>query len=134
MENIAIYHSAALAVAVTGFVLFLSLLVADVAGVIAKKTPGTLAKEDHSSFLFRSNRALGNINESIAIFIIFALVGILSGADAKWLSYFAWAYVGARIAYLFCYWLNIKLLRSICFGISLIGLGGMGYVMVRGFL
>ncbi|MBL4616211.1 MAG: MAPEG family protein [Robiginitomaculum sp.] len=134
MENIAIYHSTGLAVAVTGFVLFLSLLVADVAGVIAKKTPGVLAKEDHSNFLFRSNRALGNMNESIAIFIIFALIGILSGADAKWLAYFSWVYAGARSAYLFCYWFNIKLLRSICFGVSLIGIGGMGYVMVRGLL
>ncbi|MBL1430354.1 MAG: MAPEG family protein [Robiginitomaculum sp.] len=134
MQDIAIYHQTGVAAAAAAFILFLSLLVADVAGVIAKKTPGDIAKADHSSFLFRSNRALGNMNESIAIFIIFALIGILSGADAKWLAYFAWVYVGARFAYLFCYWLNIKLVRSLCFGISLIGLGGMGYVMVRGFL
>ena len=98
MENLAIYYSTLIAIAASGILLFLSLLVADIAGIVAKKIPGSVVEADHEWFVFRSNRALGNLNESIAIFIIFALIGILGGSDAKWLAYFAWGYVVARIS------------------------------------
>lgn len=132
MELIVAYHLTGTAIAAAGGLLLLQLLVADVAGVRAKQMPGTPVEPDHENFLFRATRALANMNESIAIFIIFALVGILFGADAKWLSWAAWIYVAARTAYMLCYWFNIKLMRSVFFGVSIFALMGLGVVMVGG--
>jgi len=134
MELIVAYHLTGVAIATAGGLLLLQLLVADVAGIRAKQTPGAPVKADHEIFLFRATRALANMNESIAIFIIFALVGILSGADAKWLSWAAWIYITARTAYMLCYWFNIKLMRSVFFGVSVLALMGLGLVMVGGLL
>ena len=67
-----------------GTLLLLQLLVADIAGMKVPHIPGAPIEPDHSNFLFRAHRAhraLGNMNESVSIFIIFALVGILSAAD-----------------------------------------------------
>ena len=132
MESISAYHLTGIAMASAGGLLLLQLLVADVAGMRAKQTPGMPIEPNHENFLFRASRSLANMNESIAIFIIFALVGILSGADAKWLGLSAWIYIAARTAYMLCYWFNIKLMRSAFFGVSLLALSGLGVVMVGG--
>ncbi len=114
--------------------MFLQLLVADIAGIKAAHVPGASIEANHKSFLFRSSRALGNMNESIAIFILFTVVGIFSGADPLWLGRFAVFYVAARTAYMLCYWFNIKLARSICFGLSALALLGLGVVMTGGLI
>ncbi len=132
MESISAYHLTGIAMAAAGGLLLLQLLVADMAGMRAKQMPGMPIEPNHENFLFRASRSLANMNESIAIFIIFALIGILSGADAKWLGLGAWIYIAARTAYMLCYWFNIKLMRSVFFGISLLALLGLGVVMVGG--
>ncbi len=134
MENIAAYHLTGLAMGAAGGLLLLQLLVADVAGIRASHTPGTPVEPDHNIFLFRAARALANMNESMAIFILFTMVGILSGADSVWLGRFAALYVAMRTLYMLCYWLNIKLARSTCFLGALIALFGLGAVMTGGLL
>jgi len=132
MENIALYHLTGLAMGAAGGLLLLQLLVADVTGFRGSHTPGATVTADHDNFLFRASRAHANMNESIAIFILFTLVGILSGADPVWLGRFALAYVALRAAYMLCYWFNIKTARSICFILSLLALLGLGIIMVGG--
>lgn len=132
MENISAYHLTGIAMGLTGGLLLLQLLVADIAGMKVSRIPGAPIEPDHSNFLYRASRAMGNMNESIAIFIIFTLVGILSGANAEWLGRFAMLYVVSRVAFTLCYWMNIKMLRSVCFGISLIALLGLGVIMAGG--
>lgn len=134
MENIALYHNTGLAMGLAGGIIFLQLLVADIAGMRVPHIPGAPIEVDHKSFLFRSHRALGNMNESIAVFILFTLVGILSGADPVWLGRFALGYAGGRAAYMLCYWFNFKMARSVFFGISLLALLGLGVVMTGGLL
>lgn len=134
MENISAYHLTGLAMGLTGGLLFLQLLVADIAGMKGSRVPGAPIEPDHNNFLYRASRTMGNMNESVAIFIIFTLVGILSGADPVWLGRFALLYVGARALFTVCYWFNIKLLRSVCFGVSLIALLGLGVIMAGGLI
>lgn len=134
MESIVAYHLTGLAMGAAGGLLFLQLLVADVAGMKASRIPGAPIEPDHDSFLFRASRALGNMNESVSIFIIFTLVGILSTADPIWLGRLAWLYIVARAAYMLCYWFNIKLMRSVFFAISFLALLGLGVVMAGGLL
>jgi len=134
MESIVAYHLTGLAMGAAGGLLFLQLLVADIAGMKVKRIPGAPIEPDHDSFLFRASRTLGNMNESVSIFIIFTLVGILSGADPVWLGRLAWLYIMARAAYMLCYWLNIKLMRSVFFGVSVLALLGLGVVMAGGLL
>lgn len=134
MEHIAAYHLTGVAMAAAGALILLQLLVADMAAIKAKHIPGTPVEPNHENFLFRASRSFANMNESVAIFIIFALVGILSGADAKWLSWVAWIYIAARTAYMLCYWFNIKFMRSAFFGISLLALLGLGGVVVGGLM
>ena len=134
MENIAMFHTTGLAMGMAGGLLFLQLLVADMASIKGAHKPGAPIEANHDSFLFRSSRALANMNESIAIFILFTIVGILSGADPLWLGRFALFYVAARAAYMVCYWFNIKLARSVCFGLSALALLGLGVVMTGGLI
>ncbi len=134
MENIAAYHLTGLAMGAAGGLLLLQLLVADIAGMRVPHIPGAPIEPDHNNFLFRATRALGNMNESIAIFILFTVVGILSQADPIWLGRFAVFYVVMRTLYMLCYWLNIKLARSACFLGALIGLLGLGVVMTGGLI
>ena len=132
MELISAYHLTGLAMGTAGILLFIQLLVADVAGLRIPHIPGAPIDPDHNSFWFRATRSLSNMNENVPIFIIFTLVGILSAADPVWLGRMAWVYIAARAAYMLCYWFNIKLMRSVCFGISLLALLGLGGVMIGG--
>ena len=134
MESITVYHGALLAMGVAGGLLFLQLLVADIAGMKVKRIPGAPIEPDHDSLLFRASRALGNMNESVSIFIIFTLVGILSAAEPSWLGRLAWVYVISRAAYMLCYCFNVKLMRSVFFAFSFLALLGLGIVMAGGLM
>ena len=129
MEAFVDYQSAIAAFAVVGGLQFVQLLVADVAGLKNGHVPGKTPEATHRSFHFRSVRTVANMNESLGIFIIFLVAGILSGADPVWFARCAWAYTIARIVYAFCYWFNIKTMRSIVFGVALLGLLGMGLLL-----
>lgn len=132
MEEIAAYHQTGLAMGIAGGLLFLQLLVTDLAGWRAGHTPGAPVPANHDHFIFRATRSTANMNESVAIFILFTLIGILSKSDPLWLGRMATLYVTMRGAYMLCYWFNIKLARSVFFGISLLALLGLGIVMVGG--
>ena len=128
MEIATLYHFTIAALAAAGGLQLIQLLIADVAGIKNGHNPGVTIKADHDKFHFRSARTVANMNESVAIFILFALAGILAGADPAWLGRLAWGYTLARVLYAVCYWFNIKKLRSTMFGISLLALAGMGVI------
>jgi uncharacterized MAPEG superfamily protein len=114
----------------TGVLILLQMLVADFAGIRTRHVPGTPVPADHSLFLFRAVRAHANTNESVAAFVLLALFGIFSAANAQWLNVLAWTYVGARIAHMLCYYADQRLLRSIAFGIGLLALLAMAAIGV----
>lgn len=94
-------------------------------GFKLKHTPGFDVEQNHNSFLFRANRALANSNESIGILILLTLFAMLSSANPSWLNGLSIAYLVGRTSHMVCYYLNIKLLRSAAFAISLFSLLGI---------
>lgn len=105
--------------------MLIQILVIDAVGILRKHPPGTMVEANHDDFLFRATRAHANTNESIAVFLLLALFGLLAGASPDLFNYSACLYVMARLVYTTCYYLNAKMMRSVVFAISLIGLLGM---------
>jgi len=124
-ESFAPYSPTILAMATTGGLLLLQLVVADVAGIRAGHTPGTPIAADHRDFLFRAARAHANTNESVAAFVLLALFGILSAASPAWINALAWTYAGARFSHMICYYAGFQVPRSVSFGIAMTALVGM---------
>ncbi len=120
-----IYQPLVLAMGAMALLFLLQLLVLDVAGIRAKHPPGMPVPADHTVFLFRATRAHANTNESIAVFILLALFGMFSGANPAWLNGAAWVYVAARAAHMTLYYLDLRLWRSVSFGIGLVALWAM---------
>lgn len=125
MELFEPYKITILVSGLTGLLILLQIIVADVAAIKSQHTPGYPIAPDHESFLFRSARAYGNTNESIAAFALFAIFGVLSASDAQYLNAFALTYFVGRLAHMCFYYANVKLARSISFPVSLVGLLGM---------
>ncbi|MCL1092316.1 MAPEG family protein [Shewanella kaireitica] len=125
MEFIEPYKITVLVMGLAGLIFFIQLVILDVIGLKTKHTPGHPISADHNDFLFRVSRALSNTNESVAIFILFVAFSILSSANPVWLNISAIVYLAGRIAHMLFYYSNLKLLRSISFLVSLIGLMAM---------
>src|SRR5690606_30701392 len=72
--------------------------------------------------LGRARRALANLQETLPIFLSFAVLSIVLG-EQGWLSLAgAGLYLLARIGHCYCYMRGLSPWRSICFLISLVGL------------
>ncbi len=125
MEYLSAYNFTIIAMGSIGLLLLLQLIIFDVVAIKAKHTPGSSIQVDHSNFIFRAYRAHANTNESIAIFILFALFGMLSSASPMWLNIFSGTYLLGRLGHMLCYYAGFSDARSICFGISTVGLLGM---------
>jgi|TARA_B100000809_G_scaffold48858_1_gene43672 uncharacterized MAPEG superfamily protein len=109
----------------------LQLLIVDIVGLKSGHEPGHPIPANHNDALFRVARAISNTNESVRIFILAVIFSIFSSASPEWLSYGTLVYLAGRVGHMVFYYSNLKSLRSIAFGISLIGLAG---VLVVGFV
>ena len=118
-EALLAYHSTLMACTVLAVLIFVQVLVADYASIKAKHVPGMPVTSGHTSFHFRATRALGNTNETLALFLLLAALAVLLGANAKWTNVMAWAYVAGRAGHMTFYYLRMGLARSSFFGISL---------------
>jgi len=116
----------------SGLTFFVQLLVADIVAIKFRHIPGYPVEPNHNDLHFRSNRALSNTNESVAIFILFVCFSILSSANANLLNISATVYLVGRVGHMLCYYSNLKLLRSISFGVSLLGLAAIFIVGIVG--
>ena len=125
MEFLTPYKNIVLIWGVIGLMSFIQLIIADLCSIKSKQTPGYPIEADHNSLLFRAVRAHANTNESIAIFILFSLFGILSAANPEWLNNFAITYLIGRILHMVFYYANIPLARSAVFVMILVALFGM---------
>ena len=101
------------------------IIVVDITAIRARHRPGAPVEPDHRNFLFRAVRAHANTNESLAAFILLALFGIFSAAAPAWINALSWIYVAARLGHMLCYYADLRLARSISFGIGLAALVGM---------
>ena len=109
----------------TGLLFLIQLLVFDVMSIKSGRIPGTSVEQNHKSFLFRSCRAFENSNESVGILLLLTAFGLLSSADADWLNTAAVVYFSGRVFHMIFYYLNQKVLRSVGFGVSVLGLFGI---------
>jgi uncharacterized MAPEG superfamily protein len=119
------YTPTVLAIGLTGLVFLVQLVVLDILGITEKHSPGYPIEADHESFLFRASRALHNSNESVGIYILFVMFALFSNASANLLNIAVWVYLSGRVLHMLFYYVNFKILRSIAFAISLIGLGAI---------
>ena len=134
MEYLELYKTTVLIVGVVGFLMLIQLLVVDVVGMMAKHPPGHSIEANHDDLLFRVVRAQANTNESVAIYILLVLFGMLCGANSYWLAVFSALYAAGRLGHMICYYANIKMARSAAFGLALVGLLGMLVVGVMPWL
>lgn len=71
----------------------------------AQYIPGVVDKTlGHSSFVFRSHRTHQNSLENALVFIVPALLGILTGMDNFWLAVQVWMYGLARLVHMVLYY------------------------------
>ena len=132
MENlIAGYEPAVFCVGLMALLTLVQLLVADFVGIAKGHRPGATVEHDHSDFLFRATRAIGNTNESIAIFMLAFAFALMSGANQFWVNAFCGVYVAGRLGHMLAYYADLRLMRSIFFGIALMALVAM---LITGFL
>ena len=92
MEIFDPYKITILVSGLTGIMMLIQILIADVAAIKAQHTPGYPVEADHDSFLFRAARVHTNTNESIAAFALFVLFGVFSDANAYYLNVFSVIY------------------------------------------
>ena len=116
------YHLALLALGLVALLMIIQLAVYDVAAILKKHQPGSPIENNHQNFLFRANRAHLNINESIAIFICSLAFAIAVKGDTQIVNYAAITYFISRFVYTLCYYANLKILRSVLFGVSFVSL------------
>ena len=109
----------------SGLTFFVQLLIADIVGLKSRHIPGYPIEPSHNKLHFRSARALSNTNESVSIFILLVCFSILSSANANLLNISSTVYLIGRVGHMLCYYFNLKLLRSISFGVSLLGLAAI---------
>lgn len=128
------YKVTILVMGLSGFTFLIQLLIADVIGLKKGHIPGDSIKPDHKDLHFRANRAILNTNESVAIFILLIAFAMLSQANPEYLNMSSIVYFIGRLGHMICYYLNLKLLRSISFGISLLGLVAIFGIGVVGWL
>ncbi len=82
MELFDPYRITLLVAGLTGLMMLIQILIADIAAIKLQHTPGYPVKPDHNSFLFRAARVHSNTNESIAAFVLFVFFGVLTESNA----------------------------------------------------
>ena len=126
------YLPAILALGAIGTLLFLQVVVADIAGIWSKDfAPGKPLAYQPASFHFRASRSYANTNESIAVFITLLLFGLFMAAEPGLLNLMAWVYVAGRAGHMLSYYAGWQLPRVLSFTVSLLGLLGLIVAGVR---
>lgn len=110
------------------------LLIADLIGLRAGHTPGHPVEGGHDSLQWRSARAIGNLNESFAIFVGLAVAAMVVPVEPALAGGLAWTYVGGRVLHGLCYYADWRMARSIAFGLSLLALFILAGSVVRALL
>lgn len=122
MEIFEAYSTTVIALGALVILLFGQLLAADVVGIKRKHVPGSSVPVDHDDLLFRVTRTVANSNESLGLFVITLIFSVMSLASPTLVAHAVWAYTLSRLLYAVCYYLNLKILRSVIFGVSLISI------------
>jgi uncharacterized MAPEG superfamily protein len=124
-ESLMPYGSSLAAWIVVGGAYLVQTLVADLAMVRARHTPGMPIASGHGDFLFRASRAHANTNESLAAFVVLSLAAMLLGASPAWTNGFGWGFALARVGHMLAYYADQRLFRSVAFAVGFACLLGL---------
>lgn len=113
------YQGLLAASAVLAALVLVQMLVMDLAGMGAKHVPGMPVTDGHGNFHFRATRAHGNTNENLPVQVLLVALAVLTAADPRWSAYAAWTFAAARAGHMLCYYADLRLARSIAFGLGL---------------
>ena len=112
------YQGLLSASAVLAALMLAQLLIADVAGMRAKHVPGMPVTGGHGDFHFRATRAHANTNENLPVQVLLIVVAVLLAANPRWAAAAAWAFTAARAGHMAFYYFDLRLARSIAFGVG----------------
>jgi len=70
----------------------------------------------------RLMRAQANFQETFPIAIVALLGVVIAGRTSEWTAIGGWIWLGARVAYLPLYAMGVRLVRTLAFTVSIIGL------------
>ena len=129
-DFVAAYTSSLAACTVLGALIYIQVLVADLAGMKARHVPGMPVTEGHASFLFRAVRALANTNETLGLFLLLMFAALSLQANVAWVNGLAWAFVAARAMHMVCYYARWGVARGVAFGAGLAAQLGLLIVCV----
>jgi len=113
------YQGLLCASAVLAALVIAQVLVADLAGMKAKHVPGMPVTGGHGDFHFRATRAHANTNENLPVQVLLTLLALLLAADPRWSAGAAWAFAAARAGHMTFYYFDLRLARSVAFGVGL---------------
>lgn len=105
--------------------MFVQVVVADVAAIKTRHTPGYPVEADHNSFLFRAVRAQGNTTETALIYVICACLCAVLSVNPTVANGFSVVYIAGRLGHMLCYYFNIRVMRSVSFAVSMLGIAGL---------
>ena len=71
----------------------------------------------------RLGRARANYMETLPVAIIALFGVVVAGRTSDMTALGGWIWLAARIVYLPLYWAGVPILRTVCFAVSLLGLG-----------
>ena len=126
VSNLTPYLPALVCLAASGLLLVVELVVADLAALRAGHAPGHPVPANPDRFLFRAVRAHANLNESLAGFIAVLLAAVLLQGAPTAVNAFSALYLIGRLGHATMYYANFRRARSVCFGMALIGILGLG--------
>ncbi|MCG8592537.1 MAG: MAPEG family protein [Proteobacteria bacterium] len=121
-ETLLPYASSILALGLLGLLYLIQLGVADVVSVRRGHTPGTPIDGGHGDFLFRAARTHANTTESVGAVILVSGFAVLAGGEPAWVNGALWTYLGLRVAYTLAYYLDLRAIRSVAFGLGMLAL------------
>lgn len=133
MNSFSNYYTTLLMLALSGTLLFVQVLVADLIALRGGQKPGYPIPADARTFLFRAARAHLNTSESISSFALLGIVGVLVGANAEWLNGLSVLWFVSRLAHMGFYYANMRSARSLAFAVSLAALLGLAVTTLRAF-
>ncbi len=119
------YQPSVLAAGGMGLLLFVQVIVADIAAIWAHTEPGRPLEFKPASFHFRASRSYHNTNESIAAFILLWLFCVMVEAHPATVNAMACLYVAGRVGHMLCYYAAWNLARTFSFVAALLGLLGL---------
>src|SRR3954465_5959985 len=80
----------------------------------------------------RTMRAQANFQETFPIAIIALLGVVIAGRTSATTAIGGWIWLGARLVYLPLYWAGVPFVRTLCWAISMAGLGMVIWPLLAG--